>query len=270
MNEQDEFYIGWQEEAPAGFRKIGWLFFVAVLLSGLGFTLFFAKSEKGFVDSYFDYGNLTEVTGQLAMEPLPALLTQVNGGTQTIPLVGFGKFGAAPVLAKIEQRLTGNLSDYEVTIRGTYFEYQDKRWMELTEGAQSLVDFTPAKPPVRQIINQGRVTLAGEIVDPKCFFGVMNPATKAVHRSCARRCISGGIVPVLAIRENGRFADYYLLDDPKSNDPFADILPYVGLPVSISGEVTQYDDWKVLSISSKSLAQAEIQMNSIIALCKGQ
>lgn len=270
MKDQDEFYIGWQDDAPAGFGKSARTFFIMVLIVSIAFVAFFTKTEVGFVDNYFDYGNLTEVKGQLVMEPVPAVLTQENGTIKTIPLVGFGKFGAGSVLEEFNIQLKGDLSSYEVTIRGTYFEYQDKRWMELTEGEKSLISFKPASRPNRQITNQGNVTLSGEIVDPKCFFGVMNPAAKAVHRSCARRCISGGIVPVLAIRENGKFVDYYLLEDAESNNLFKDILPYVGLPITISGSVTQYDDWKVLSIGSKSLSDAQVNITSTIAMCEEQ
>ncbi len=268
MKEKDEFYIGWQDEAPAGFRKIGISFFIVTLVFGIAFALFFVRAEKGFVDSYFDYGHLIEVKGQLVTKPVPALLTVENGERKTIPLVGFGKFGAGSVLEGFRSRLKEGLSDYEVTIRGTYFEYQDKRWMELTEGAESLVNFVSATQPDRKITKQGGITLSGEIIDPKCFFGVMNPATKAVHRSCARRCISGGIVPVLAIREKGQFVDYYFLEEAESRDIFKDILPYVGLPITITGEVTRYDDWKVLSISRKSLAAADVGITSTIAMCQ--
>lgn len=269
MKDQDEFYIGWQDDAPAGFAKSALTFFIIVLVVSIGFVVFFTRTEVDFVDNYFDYGNLTEVKGRLVMEPVPAVLAEENGTIKTIPLVGFGKFGAGPVLEEINIQLKGDLSSYEVTIRGTYFEYQDKRWMELTEGEKSLVSFKSASRRLnRQITNQGNVTLSGEIVDPKCFFGVMNPATKAVHRSCARRCISGGIVPVLAIRENGKFVDYYLLDDTESTNLFKDILPYVGLPITISGSVTRYDDWKVLSIGSKSLTNAQVNITSTIAMCE--
>ncbi|MDW3191356.1 MAG: hypothetical protein R8G66_03300 [Cytophagales bacterium] len=268
MKEQDEFYIGWQDEAPKGFQKAALIFFAVVSMSAIAFAGFFSRAEKGFVDSYFDFGNLTEVSGHLVMVPAPALLTEEDGKIKTIPLVGFGKFGAGPVLEPFQSKLSGNISNYKVTIRGTYFEYQDKRWMELTEGENSLIDFEATALRNRKISQNGSVTLSGEIVDPKCFFGVMNPGTKAVHRSCARRCISGGIVPVLAIRENGEFVDYYMLEDTSMEDIYQDILPFVGLPITISGDVTAYDDWKVLSIKNKALSQVQVHTPSTIAMCR--
>jgi len=41
----------------------------------------------------------------------------------------------------------------------------------------------------------GTQTLVGEIVDSKCFLGVMNPGQLTTHRACAIRCISGGVRP---------------------------------------------------------------------------
>ena len=43
----------------------------------------------------------------------------------------------------------------------------------------------------------GTATLTGEIVDSKCYLGVMNPGRGKVHRDCAARCLSGGIPPAL-------------------------------------------------------------------------
>ena len=41
----------------------------------------------------------------------------------------------------------------------------------------------------------------GEIVDPKCFFGVMKPGEGKPHKDCAIRCILGGIPPVLKVTD---------------------------------------------------------------------
>jgi hypothetical protein len=47
----------------------------------------------------------------------------------------------------------------------------------------------------------GAVTLTGELVDTKCYIGVMRPATGKVHRACAIRCLSGGVPPGLLLRD---------------------------------------------------------------------
>ena len=140
-----------------------------------------------------------------------------------------------------------------VTLRGMITHYQGKYLMELTEMENSLVSAGEEVMLDRAVSMKGTQTLEGEIVDPKCFFGVMNPSSKAVHRSCAIRCISGLIPPLLAIRENGQFVDYYFLHGSEMQSIAQAVLPYVGIPVKVSGQVATYDDWKSMVIDPKDL-----------------
>ena len=254
---KEEFYIGWQDETPLGFAKAGRKFVVFAISLALGFAFFFTRSESQFVDNYFDYGNLTTLEGQLILDPIPSLLVNDGGKLETIPLVGFGKFGAIPTLDAYGKKSGRKLSSGDlITLRGTIFTYQDKRWMELTEGHDSVIG-TPSDGVLkRNTENLGSVSLSGEIVDPKCFFGVMNPAVKAVHRSCAIRCISGGIPAILAIRSNGVFTDYYFLLDETGKPVGNEILPMVGIPVTLEGNATSIQDWKTLTIKSENIQLA--------------
>ena len=45
----------------------------------------------------------------------------------------------------------------------------------------------------------GRVSLTGEIVDSKCYPGVMKPGQGKTHRACAIRCLSGGVPAVFRV-----------------------------------------------------------------------
>jgi len=56
-----------------------------------------------------------------------------------------------------------------------------------------VLDPAPAEVSSTTTKQIGRITLRGEIVDAKCFFGVMRPALGKVHRACAIRCLSGGV-----------------------------------------------------------------------------
>ena len=77
----------------------------------------------------------------------------------------------------------------------------------------------------------GTIAIKGEIVDPKCFFGVMKPGEGKPHKDCAIRCILGGIPPVLKVtNEEGR-QNYYLIvgaNGEKMNEAVQD---YVGAQV---------------------------------------
>jgi hypothetical protein len=58
----------------------------------------------------------------------------------------------------------------------------------------------------------GPVDLTGEIVDTKCYLGVMRPAVGKVHRACAARCLSGGVPPGLLVRDaTGETVAYMLV-----------------------------------------------------------
>ena len=161
------------------------------------------------------------------------------------------------------------LNGYTVVIRGTLIQYQNKTWMELTEGNESIISIEKSIANYAQkIISVGHQSISGEIVDPKCFFGVMNPAYNKIHRSCAIRCISGGISPVLAVREDGFFTDYYFVIDEFGKPLNQDILQYVGFSVDLSGEIEQVDDWKLIKVSSKTMSLlVSVRLDNYVALC---
>ncbi len=100
-------------------------------------------------------------------------------------------------------------------------------------------------------LNQ-RNSYSGEIIDPKCYFGVMKPGIGKVHKSCAIRCISGGIPPVLRTEEDGRF-DYYLMLDNQGDRLDNQVLQYVAEPVIMDGEEAEWNGWKVLYVDMNSL-----------------
>ena len=87
----------------------------------------------------------------------------------------------------------------------------------------------------------GRRTLRGEIVDSKCFLGVMKPGTGKLHRACAVRCLSGGIPPAL------RTADgLVLLLRADGRVPGREILPFVARSVTVTGALERHGDRLVL------------------------
>ncbi len=96
----------------------------------------------------------------------------------------------------------------------------------------------------------GEVTLQGKVVDPKCYFGVMNPSEGKVHRSCAIRCISGGIPPVFHSSEK---SDYFLLLGENLQPLNQEVLNIVGDNISLKGRVFEFDDWKIIMINRSEL-----------------
>ncbi len=86
----------------------------------------------------------------------------------------------------------------------------------------------------------------GEIVDSKCFLGVMNPGQLTPHRACAIRCISGGVPPVLLVRQRDGPAIYLLLVSAEGKPVNKQVLDMVAEPLEITGEVERQGELLIL------------------------
>jgi hypothetical protein len=83
-------------------------------------------------------------------------------------------------------------------------------------------------------------------VDSKCFLGVMNPGQLTPHRACAIRCISGGVPPVLLVRQKAGPATYLLLVSDDGKPVNKQVLELVAEPVEITGEVERQGELLIL------------------------
>ena len=92
----------------------------------------------------------------------------------------------------------------------------------------------------------GQQTLIGEIVDSKCYLGVMNPGQLTTHRACAIRCISGGIPPVLLVHQTNGPALYFLLVSRDGRPVNKQVLDMVAEPVQITGDVERQGELLIL------------------------
>jgi hypothetical protein len=141
-----------------------------------------------------------------------------------------------------------------VRVRGTLL-HRDDRWMlELASGdgviqtIRSLGsnDEQELRAPTDRSV--GSVSLRGEIIDPKCYLGAMKPGGGKTHKACAALCISGGVPPMFVTRDAELHETFYLLVDKDGhaiNDP---VLPFVGDPVELKGELLFRGDLRVLRI----------------------
>ena len=95
-------------------------------------------------------------------------------------------------------------------------------------------------------VSLGQQTLVGEIVDSKTYLGVMNPGQLTTHRACAIRCISGGIPPVLFVRQTNGPALYFLLVSRDGKPVNKQVLNLVAEPVQITGAVERQGEMLIL------------------------
>ena len=203
---KNEFYIGWMANAPKSFAKFIKKYLVALLPVVIALAGLLALSQKKFAAGNFEFGQLTELKGIYFNSPVPCIKV-INGkdiwgnvSYMTIPLIGYGKHGADGIITDIEKEKNISLNQKEVTLKGTLLYNDGKTLMQIDKNDNPLIkistavispEFLPKKKDL------GIQTMKGEIVDPKCFFGVMKPGEGKPHKDCAIRCILGGMPPVL-------------------------------------------------------------------------
>jgi hypothetical protein len=147
--------------------------------------------------------------------------------------VGKGKHGADKDIASFAGKA--------VKLKGQLIYRNGETLIEVVPGTVSAAG-TPVEPSaVAQDL--GPVTLAGEIVDSKCYFGVMNPGSGKIHRDCAVRCLSGGIPPSFVTTDyNGGPAEFLLVGKNRQKLPKEALLPVAGRPVTVRGRVSRVGD----------------------------
>ncbi|MEM1219442.1 MAG: hypothetical protein AAGH79_11035 [Bacteroidota bacterium] len=256
-NSADDFYVGYAPETPGGIRT-----FVlrTVLFLGIGFTIaggILFAGQQAFSNSVFEFGALTEITGIVHLHPVPHLSVlpsaeQTDLEDRVILLVGFGKFGAKGDLLAASDRIGIPIDGQQATLRGTLIYRDGKTLLELTENDAAVLAIQEGGKPQQVTLTElGPISLTGEILDAKCYFGVMKPGSGKPHRSCAIRCISGGVPPVI-LTDNPRSIDqhkeYVILVGPTGEMINDRVLDFVAEPVRLCGELQQLGDWLVCQV----------------------
>jgi len=259
--DNDEFYIGWMQQAPKSFASWvkKYLFVLLPIIIVLGVLL--ALSQKQFGTGTFEFGTLTEVKGIYFNAPFPNIKV-VNGkdiwGNEnyiTVPLIGFGKHGADGVIADLEKEKNISFEGKEITLKGTLLYNDGKLLMQIDANDKPLLNVSGNKSNTDfvQTKDLGTLDVKGEIVDPKCFFGVMKPGEGKPHKDCAIRCILGGIPPVLKVTDNEGKQNYYLIVGEHGEKMNEAVQDYVATLVNIHAKAIEYGDWIVLYVQQNGL-----------------
>ena len=232
----DDFYIGYFDfkghARVRPTRRAAQLF----LLVGALLALTLIATMRPFSSGIFEFGIVREFEGRLRLEPYPTLEVErpgAEGQYSRYLLVAFGKMGA-------QSQLEG-LDGSRIKVHGSLIHREGRAMIELSgDGVEQLPG--DAHQVAEDLVEVGNDTIRGEIVDSKCFLGVMKPGSLKTHRACATRCISGGIPPLLiGSGEDGERRQYLLVDQEGGavNDRILDI---VAEPVIVSGKVTRRGD----------------------------
>jgi hypothetical protein len=246
-----EFYIGWEEKSPLSLaqhtRKIVLVLAVAVptLLSAVAWV------QNPVDEGTFEFGHERTFTGVLRESPLPMLQVLPNGvsdvsGGMNLLLVGAGKFGAPSMLHGHEGQL--------VQLTGSLIYRRGQVMLEVNQLKSFAVLRPAAKPQEDAPISLGSVNLVGELVDTKCFFGVMRPAVGKIHQGCAILCLSGGVPPGLLVRDDDGTGVVILLAG-SAGRPLAFDPAWAAQRLRASGELELYHGTPVLRAKSLELVE---------------
>ncbi|MEO1652744.1 MAG: hypothetical protein AAFU64_04290 [Bacteroidota bacterium] len=251
--EKEEFYIGWQGKAPRSFSRQSKSFVFLMILLVIGVASAYVLNQKGFNNSTTELGSVSEVKGVLYRYPVPMLKVKTGENAfQNLLLCGFGKDDALATLDALEAKVD-NLEAYEVTLKTSLFYYDGHTILEVPFSKNNMAAYQKLENPLpkRTVEKIGEVSLKGQIVDSKCYLGVMKPGYGKIHRSCGVRCISGGI-PALLVTNNGKGAqDYFILVGPDGEMINQKILDKVGFGVKVKGQLEKVDEWYVLKVDPK-------------------
>ena len=232
-----DFYVGYLPASPPALAASTRRKAMSLLVVGVVVALVAVIGQRPFAPAYFEFGNLREFVGTVAEHPQPMLLVErPDGSASRYLLAGEFKWGAAEQVAGLDGR--------RVSLQGTLVYRDGKTLVEVVSGSVAPID-GPALQ-AGPIIDLGEQTLVGEIVDSKCFLGVMNPGHLKPHRACAVRCISGGVPPVLLVRDDSGAGTCLLLVGPGGRMVNHEVLEMIAEPVQITGTVTRRDDLLVL------------------------
>ncbi len=251
-----DFYVGYLQKAPAELarfvrRAVAALGLLAVVLA-FGLVL----AQMPFSNSTFEYGSVRKLEGTILTRPYPTLLVARQGAADQQAyseylLVAPGKHGAHELVAGLDHK--------HVRLQGQLI-YRDGRTMvEVVPASLAATNLAPIIEDSTR--DSGPVTLTGEIVDSKCYLGVMNPGSGKVHRDCAARCLSGGTPPIFATTDG----DQLLLIGFDGHALTHDVLrEFIAEPVSIRGELLQRADTKFLKIDLGELRHTPDKIQAVL------
>jgi hypothetical protein len=240
----DEFFVGYLATPPRTARRMKRAA-ASLLLLAAGAAAMLALATGPFDRAVYEYGKAGSWEGTIEAAPVPTLIVAGREDARSpfaaptrYPLVAEGKHGALQAVAAFDGAA--------VRLKAARIVREGTTMLELVDGA--IERASPALPsdgrpaPASRIEDLGRSTFSGEIVDSKCFLGVMNPGRLEVHRACAARCIAGGIPPMLFSTDaRGREAHLLLVD--AAGRPVNDrVLDVIARPVTITGRLERRDN----------------------------
>ncbi|MFK8019177.1 MAG: hypothetical protein AB8B86_05345 [Pseudomonadales bacterium] len=238
-----EFFVGYLP-MPAGLNRFYKALTIALLLIAAGFAYWTSSSQQSAGEGQWHLSGTETVNGWLSLSPYPVLHT-TGPNPRSIMLVMQGKQAATAFVESLEGQ--------HVELSGFLIERGGWSLMEMRGAGDVQASTAPAgvKAPVSKQLES--IELSGEIVDSKCFMGVMKPGAGKVHRACAAMCIAGGIPPVLVVEKTDGKRFGYVLVNENGESAAAQVRENIAVPVRVTGSLEQRGDLTYLYLAPESV-----------------
>ncbi len=248
----EDFYIGYLPKMPKTLAKVIKTFVILLFVAGISLAVIFLVGQKPFAKSVFEFGTVKDFEGTIQAKPIPFLLVEKPEKINNLPM--FEKF---PLVAEGKHGVDVKALDGQrVKLKGTLIYRDDLQMIEVVSDSVEKSAKT-ANSVDEKTENLGKFTLKGEIVDSKCYLGVMNPGQSKPHRECAVACLRGGIPPLFIVKEsNGNTSELWLLSE-SGESVNKEILNFVAEPVEISGEISRTGDQLFFKINPNQIKRLE-------------
>jgi hypothetical protein len=241
----DEFYIGYAASMPPRLARFVWSAVTAIGCGVGALAIVFGAGHRPLSGGAFEFGHPRAFSGTIVEHPYPAL--RLDGSDEhaaSLLLVAPGKHGA--------ESLVGGLNGRHVSLSGT----------RILRGALTMVEVDPASIVADRMASPldttsaespgAPVTLTGEVVDSKCFMGVMVPGDGKTHKDCAALCLRGGIPPALSVRDRADHSVVILLAGSHGDALGPRLSDFAGEAVEVTGPMERVGGWPVVRVESMS------------------
>lgn len=244
MSDRHDFFIGYAPPMPAALARFVGRIVAGLVFGGLAWAGVIAAGHVSLDGGTFEFGHPQPFAGTIVAHPYPALRLDESGHDPiaTMVLVAPGKHGADAWT----QRLDGR----HVALTGTGIRRGGLTMIEIEPSSLVLKEapsgFERPTPADDESTETMSVTLRGEVVDSKCFLGVMVPGSGKTHRDCASLCLRGGIPPAVFVHDRAGGSALMLLEGASGEAIGASTRRVAGEAVEMTGMLRRQEGWLVL------------------------
>jgi hypothetical protein len=253
------FYVGYAKRMPPALARFILPAVLILLLAAALLAAAMPSLHNPYGANRSDFRDIRAFEGTLSALPAPHLLMVRPGQTgpdafSRLLLVGRGKSAPKIDIEGLDGRRVRIMGSLIYGDGQTLISVRSAEAIEETgrAAADAPKDALPGSYAAATVEDLGVHLLRGEIIDSKCHYGTMRPGNTKVHRTCAVRCIAGGVPALFLTRDREGNSLPLLLADPDGKAMFDQVLDFVAEPLEIEGAVERRGDMLILKADPKA------------------